>query len=75
MLGLPAQDGFAGGGDLVEAADARGVRRGLDEFGIGGGFLGNRSHGVNEKVALFLGLGLGGSIMSAPGTMSGNAVV
>jgi hypothetical protein len=40
-LGLPAQNGFAGGGNFVEAADSRGMRGGLDDFGIRFGFGGN----------------------------------
>jgi hypothetical protein len=32
-LGLPAEDGLAGGGGFVEAREARGVRRVADEVG------------------------------------------
>ena len=36
------------------------MRRGLDEFGICGGFFGDRAHGVDEEVALFARFGFGG---------------
>ncbi len=48
VSGLPAEDGLAGGGDFVEAADTSGVRGGLDELGIFFGFLGDGAHGLNE---------------------------
>jgi hypothetical protein len=48
VSGLPAEDGLASGGDFVEAADAGGVRGGLDEFGIFFGFFGDGVHGLDE---------------------------
>ena len=55
----PAEDRFAVGGDFVEAADARGVRRGLDDLGIGTGFLGDGNHRVAEGVEALAALVLG----------------
>ena len=57
---FPAQHGLARGADFVEAADARGMRRGLDDVGSGSGFLGNRAHGVHEVIALLPGFRFGG---------------
>src|SRR6266571_4954483 len=54
-FGLPAQDGLAGGGDFVEAADAGGVRRGLYQIRLGGGLLGDGTHGIDEEIAFLLG--------------------
>src|SRR2546428_5694345 len=34
--GFPAQDGFARGGNFVQAANPRGVRRSLDDLGVCG---------------------------------------
>jgi len=48
VSGLPAEDGLAGGGDFVEAADAGGVRGGLDELGIFFGFFRDGAHGLNK---------------------------
>src|SRR2546430_7513612 len=59
-FGLPAQYGLAGGAHFIEAADAGGVRGSLHQFGLGGGLFGDRTHGVDEKIAFFLGLGFGG---------------
>ena len=36
------------------------MRGSLHQFGLGGGLFGDRTHGVDEKIAFFLGLGFGG---------------
>src|SRR5438105_14703637 len=55
----PAQIGFAGSQCLVEPAHGRVVRRGLDDFGIGAGFLGDLAHDADEVVEGLAGLGFG----------------
>src|SRR5947209_16912109 len=55
----PAQIGFAGSQCLVEPAHGRVVRRGLDDFRVGTGFLGNLAHDADEVVESFAGLGFG----------------
>src|SRR6266404_5272172 len=57
---VPSQNRLARRADFIEAAYARGMRRGLHQIRIGCGFFRNRAHGVDEKVALFLGFGFGG---------------
>src|SRR5580765_8059362 len=57
-LRLPTQDWFAGGADFIEATDSRGVRGGLDKFGSRSGLVGDRTHGIDEEVALFAGFRL-----------------
>src|SRR2546426_7156172 len=53
--GFPAQDGFARGGDFVQAANPRGVRRGLDDFRVCRGFFRDRPHGIDEQVTFLFG--------------------
>src|SRR6476661_248734 len=57
-LRLPTQDWFAGGADFIEATDSRGVRSGLDKLGSRSGLVGDRTHGIDEEVALFAGFRL-----------------
>src|SRR5579859_617894 len=58
-LGLPAKDWLAGGADLIKAADTSGVRSGLNEFRSRGGLVGDRTHGIDEEIALFAGFRFG----------------
>lgn len=54
-LGLPTQNGLAGGADFIKAAYASGVRCGFDKLGVRRGFLGDRAHGVDKEVAFLAG--------------------
>ena len=46
----PAKVGLAGRRRLVEPADGRGMRRGLDESGVLVGLVGDRDQGIGERV-------------------------
>ena len=75
IITLPAQHRLAGGGGFVDAADAGGMRRGFDEFRIFLRLLRNGQHGFDERVEFsWLSVSVG-SIMIAPGTISGNETV
>ena len=50
---LPAQDGLAGCGGFVQAADARGVRSCLHQFRVLSGFAGDLLQRVDQQVELF----------------------
>jgi hypothetical protein len=52
-VGLPAQDGLARGGHLVEAGDAGGVGRGFDHVGVLLDLLRDGAHGGDEQVQFF----------------------
>jgi len=55
----PGEDRFAVCGDFVEAADARAVRRGLDDLGISAGLFGDGDHRIAEGIEALAALVLG----------------